>query len=85
MLDLMLSQIGNLCPVISRQTICKNSTSLSDIWQSIRLHYGFQTPGDHLLDFTHIELETDERPEYLYERLRAFIEDNPKQPNQTSR
>ena len=90
MLDLLLGQIANFCPVISRQTICKNSTSLSDIWQSIRLHYGFQTSGAHLLDFTHIELETDERPEDLYERLRAFIEDNlspnsPKQPNQASR
>ena len=40
------------------------------------LHYGFQTSGAHLLDFTHVELETDERPEDLYERLRAFIEDN---------
>ena len=30
-LDLMLGQIANFCPVISRNTITKNSTSI-DIW-----------------------------------------------------
>ena len=76
MLDLMLGQIANFCPVISRHTICKNSESLSGIWQSIRLHYRFQSSDAHLIDFSEIKLETDERPEDLYERLRAFIEDN---------
>ena len=38
MLDLMLGQIANFCPVISRNTIAKNATSLSGIWQTIRLH-----------------------------------------------
>ena len=56
--------------------LCKKSTSLSEIWQSIRLHHEFQTSGAHQFDFTHIELEIDERPGYLYERLRDFIEDN---------
>ena len=43
MLDLMLGQIANFCPVISRNSIVKNATSLNDIWGKIRLHYGFQS------------------------------------------
>ena len=76
MLDLMLGQIANFCPVISRNTIAKNATSLSGIWQTIRLHYGFQSTGAHFLDFADIHLQADERPEDLYQRLVAFVEDN---------
>ena len=75
-LELMLGQIANYCPVISRNTIVKNSTSLSSIWQAIRLHYGFQSTGAHFLDFANIKLDSDERPEDLYQRLMSFIEDN---------
>ena len=76
MLELMLGQIANFCPVISRSSIVKNSTSLNDIWGKIRLHYGFQSTGAHFLDFSDIKLEADERPEDLYQRLVAFVEDN---------
>ena len=75
-LELMLGQIANYCPVISRNTIVKNSTSINDIWQAIRLHYGFQSTGGHILDLSAIRLEADERPEDLYQRIVAFIEDN---------
>ena len=66
-LELMLGQIANYCPVISRNTIVKNSTSLSTIWQTIRLHYGFQSTGSHFVDFVDIHLQPDERPEDLYQ------------------
>ena len=75
-LDLMLGQIANYCPVIARNTIIKNSKSLNHIWQTIRLHYGFQSTGGHFLDFANIHLEPDERHEDLYQRLMAFVEDN---------
>ena len=75
-LELMLGQIANFCPIISRNTIVKNSTSIDGIWQTIRLHFGFQSTGGHFLDFAEIHLEPDERPEDLYQRLTAFIEDN---------
>ena len=75
-LELMLGQIANFCPIISRNTIVKNSVSLASIWQTIRLHFGFQTTGGHLLDFADIRLENDEKPEDLYQRLMAFVEDN---------
>lgn len=76
MLELMLGQIANYCPVISRHSIVKNSTSIDQIWQSIRQHYGFQCTGAHFIDFAAIKLEPSERPEDLYQRLMAFVEDN---------
>ena len=75
-LDLMLGQIANFCPIISRNSIVKQSTSLSDIWQKIREHFGFQSSGAHFLDLTSIKLESGERHEDLFQRLQAFFEDN---------
>ncbi|ESP04159.1 hypothetical protein LOTGIDRAFT_170991 [Lottia gigantea] len=76
MLELMLGQIANYCPIISRNSIVKNSTSIEYIWQLIRLHYGFQSTGAHFIDFNDIHLESDEKAEDLYQRLSAFVEDN---------
>ena len=75
-LDLLLRQIGNFCPVISRNSIVKHSTSLNDIWQKICEHYGFQSAGAYFLDLANIHLQPDERPEDLFQRLMAFFEDN---------
>lgn len=76
MLELMLAKIANYCPVISRHSITRNSTSMDSIWQAIRLHYGCQCTGVHFIDFVAIKWEPDERPEDLYQRLMAFADDN---------
>lgn len=75
-LELLLGQIANYCPTISRNTIVKNSTSIDQIWQTTRLHYGFQTTGTHFIDFDCIRFDLTERPEDLFQRLTAFVEDN---------
>ena len=75
-LELMLGQIANYCPIISRSTLVKNSTSLEFIWQTIRQHFGFQVTGAQFIDFSEIHLAADERPEDLYQRLTAFVEDS---------
>ena len=75
-LNLMLGQIANFCPIISRNSITKNTTSVKDIWQIIRQHFGFQSTGSHFIDFDSIKLENDERPEDLFQRITAFVEDN---------
>ena len=72
----MLGQIANFCPVISRSSIVKNSTSISSVWQAIRAHYGFQCTCARFLDFSNIKLEVDERPEDLFQRLMSFTVDN---------
>ena len=76
MLELILGQIANYCPIISRNTIVKNSTCIGDISQTIRLHFGFQTTGGHFLDLDDIHLKLDERPEDLFQHLMAFVEDS---------
>ena len=73
--EMLLGQIANYTPIISRNTIVKNSTSIESTWQAIRLHYGFQTSGSNFLDFTGIKLQSDEHPEDLYQCIVAFIED----------
>jgi hypothetical protein len=76
MLELMLGHIANYCPIVSRSAIIKGSTSMSNIWQMIRLHFGFQSTGGHFLDFADVKLAPEERPEDLYQRIVAFVEDN---------
>ena len=75
-LEMMLGQIANFCPIISRNTIVKTSISIDSIWQVIRAHYGFQTTGANFLEFINIKLKSDERPEDLYQRIMAFVEDS---------
>ena len=75
-LNLMLGQIANYCTVISRNQIIKNSTSLSNIWDIIRQHYGFHTTGSRFLDLAHVKLQAGERAENLYQRLISFFDDN---------
>ena len=75
-LELLLGYIANYAPVISRSTITKNCTSLESIWQALREHYGFNNTGAHFLDLSQIQREPNERPEDLYQRLLAFVDDN---------
>ena len=75
MLELMLGQVANYFPIISRNTIVKNATSIN-IWESIRLHFGFQSMGAHFLDLAEMHLEPGERAEDLYQRLMSFVEDS---------
>ena len=74
-LELMLGQIANFCPVISRSSIVKNSTSISSVWQAIRAHYGFHCTCARFLDSSNIKLEVDERPQDLFQHLMSFTEE----------
>ena len=73
---MLLGQVANYGPGMSRSAIVKSFTSLANIWKIIRQHYGFQASGSHLLDFDSIRLEPDERPEDLFQKLSAFINDS---------
>ena len=74
-LQIMLGQIANYAP-INRASIVKQSTSLKDVWKAIRLHLGFQSNGARVLDLADMSLNSGERPEDLYQRLLAFVDDN---------
>ena len=43
-LDLMLGQIANFCPIISRNTIVKNSVSIKSIWHNTRQPPPYRDP-----------------------------------------
>ena len=75
-LELMLGQIANFAPIVSRKSIIERSTSLDNIWQTIRAHYGLQVTGSYFLDFAEISFREGERHEELYQRLMSFVEDN---------
>ena len=75
-LEMMLGQIANYAPIISRNSIAKNSTSINGVWQIIRQHYGLQSTGSRFLDLAYISLKPEQRPEDLFQSLMAFIEDN---------
>ena len=75
-LNLMLGQIANYATVISRNQIIKNSTSLTDIWEKIRQHYGFHSTGSRFLDLSGIKLQAGQRAEDLYQSLVSFFDDN---------
>ena len=72
----LLGQLANWATIISRHQITKNSTSLNDVWNKIREHYGFLGTGARFLDLATIKLDVGERPEDLYQRLLSFFEDN---------
>ena len=74
-LEPFLGPVVNYCPMISRNTMVKSSTSLNTMWQAIRTHVGFQSTGTHFLDFGNTNLELDERTGNLYQRLVRFIDD----------
>ena len=75
-LEMMLGQIANYSPIISRNSIVKNSTSINGVWQAIRQHYGLQSTGSRFLDLAYISLKPEQRPEDLFQSLMAFVEDN---------
>ena len=70
----MLDQVSHYCPVLSRNTILKNFTSIQAVWQAIRTRFGFQSIGAHFLDFDAIH--PAEGPEDLFQSLPSFFEDN---------
>ena len=51
---LFLGQIANYATIISRNQIVKNSTSLTNIWNKLREHYGLQTSGSKFIDLINI-------------------------------
>ena len=75
-LELMLGQISNFCPIISRRQIINDTTSIGSVWQTIKLHFGFQNSGSNFIDFASIKFEPPERHETLYQRMLSFVENN---------
>ena len=76
-LELMLGEIANYyCSVLSRNSIVKPQCLLKVFGRPSERTMVFNLLVLILLISLKIKLQPDERPEDLYERLMAFIEDN---------
>ena len=76
LLENMLEFVASYAPIISRNTIVKQSTSLDNIFQKLREHYCFQSSGANFLDLANIKYDPNERFEDLFQKLLSFFEDN---------
>jgi hypothetical protein len=72
----MLGLISQWVPHYLATDITKNSTSMDNIWQCIRKYYGFQQSETQFMKFSSITWEEGERPERLYQRVLAHLQDN---------
>ena len=75
-LEHMLGLITQWVPHYLANDIITNSTSMESIWQFIRKYYGFQQSEAHFMKFSSIKWEEGERPQRLYQRLLAHLQDN---------
>ena len=73
-LELMLGQIANYCLVISRNTLVKNPYSPFGTWYAHILASKSQELT-FWISLTCICMAADERPEDLFQRLMAFVEE----------
>ncbi len=74
----MLGYISQFVPHYLATDIVSSSTSMESIWNTIRQYYGFQHSEVNFIKFSGITWEgmESERPERLYRRLLAHLQDN---------
>lgn len=75
-LSMMLGLITTFVPHFLSNSIVRDSTSLDSVWQFIRKYYGFKQSEGNFMKYYSIRWEEGERPERLYQRLLAHLQDN---------
>ena len=79
-MEFCLGQIANFAPVVSRNTIIRNSTSVTSVWHVLYQHYGFQEPRSNCLNPNDESLKSDEEPAdddiLLRQHIQLHGEDN---------
>ena len=75
-LKALLGSISAFAPVISNKYITEQASSLNDIFDRLRAHYGFRITGGRMLELSQFMLNPNESHETLWERMSGFIEDN---------
>lgn len=75
-LERMLGFISQYVPHFLATDITENSTSMNSIWFTIRKYYNFKQSESQFMKFTSITREDGERPERLYQRIIAHLQDN---------
>lgn len=75
-LNCMLRYITQWIPHYLANDVEKNSTNIDSVWGFIRKYYSFQQSETQFMKFTSIKMEDTERPERLYQRILAHLQDN---------
>ena len=75
-LEQMLGLLTQWVPCYLAKDIVDNSTSIHSVWHFIRKYFGFQQSETQFMRFTAIKWEEGERPERLYQRVLAHLQDN---------
>ncbi len=75
-LNSMLRFIASYSPSFLRTDIEKNCTSLEKVWQSIRGYFRFEKSEIQFINLLSITREEGERPQRLYQRIVAHLQDN---------
>ena len=75
-LNAMLRYITQWSPHYLANDIERNSTSIDSVWHFIRKYYSFQQSEAQFIKLCSIKMEENERPERLYQRILAHIQDN---------
>lgn len=74
--DLLLDQIANFSPLIPRNDITRDSCSLQEVWQKIRLYHNLEKSGALMNECWSIKRKPDESPQALFARLKQCYDDN---------
>lgn len=74
--DLMLDQIANFAPNIPRNDITRDSASLKQVWEKIRLYHNLEKSGALMSECFDIKRKPEESPQALFARLKQCFDDN---------
>ena len=74
--DLMLDQIVNYSGSVPRFNITKESASIEEVWQKVKLHYDLQLTGSLLNECWNVRRESGETPQVLFARLKQLYDEN---------
>ena len=75
-LKVLLGSISTFAPVISNKFITDQATSINEIFEKLRGHYGFRSTGGRMLELAQFTLGANESYETLWERMSGFVDDN---------
>ena len=75
-LNELLEYISSFAPSFLSTDIQKNSTSIESVWKFIREYYRFERSEIQFMKLLAITQEENERPQRLYQRVLAHLQDN---------
>ena len=73
-LDVFLGLLASWAPIINRSSITRDACSVREVYQKLRVYYGFSLSGSSIIDAVSLQRQSDESPEDVYQRLVSHID-----------